>query len=302
MQNNTEFDVIIIGGSYAGLSAAMALGRSLRKVLVIDSGDRCNKKVSQAHNFITQDGNSPKDIALKAKLEVQKYETVEFIDGLVMNGEKIDNLFVISLESGKKFQAKKLLFATGLKDIMPDLPGFSECWAVSVLHCPYCHGYEVKNEKLGILGNGLAGFDLAQLISNWSKELVVFTNGVSTFTREQRAKLEEHEIKVIENEISHFDHDEGKIKKVVFKDGSTESVKAVFARIPFDQKSNIPQKMGCELTEHNFIKVDDFLRTTIAGIYAVGDNSNFLRAISLVVASGTKAGVFINHELIAENF
>src|SRR5688500_15844678 len=136
METIQEYDVIIIGGSYAGLSAAMALGRSLRQVLIIDSSKPCNQQTPHSHNFITQDGETPKGIAEKAKAQVLKYDTVKFYNGIATEGTKTENGFEIKTQSGGRFTSKKLLFATGVKDQFPDINGFAECWGISVLHCP----------------------------------------------------------------------------------------------------------------------------------------------------------------------
>lgn len=166
MKDNQQFDVIIIGGSYSGLAAAMALGRALRKVLIIDSGKPCNRQTPHSHNFLTQDGKSPKEIAALAKGQVEQYKTVQFFNGLATTGLKTNNGFEIYTDTGKQFTARKVIFATGIHDIMPDIPGFAESWGISVLHCPYCHGYEVKHLATGILGNGNYGFEFSTLISN----------------------------------------------------------------------------------------------------------------------------------------
>lgn len=299
---NNNFDVIIVGGSYAGLSAAMALGRSLRNVLIIDSSQPCNRQTPHSHNFLTQDGATPYEIAEQGKKQVLKYDTIKLIDGLATKGQKEDNLFVIELQTGETFKAKKVLFATGVKDILPDIKGFSECWGISVLHCPYCHGYEVKHEKTGIIANGDLGFELSRLIDNWTKNLTLFTNGPSTLSNDQAKKLAEHKITIIEKEVSHLDHNKGYIQKIVFKDGTTETVNAVFARGSFEQHCEIPKMLGCELTEQGYIKIDDFHRTTVQGMYAAGDNTTMFRAVSAAVAAGTKAGAMINKDLIDEAF
>ena len=189
MKDNQQFDVIIVGGSYSGLAAAMALGRALRKVLVIDSGKPCNWQTPHSHNFLTQDGKSPKEISSLAKHQVAQYNTVQFFDGLAINGVKTNGSFEIHTDSSKIFTARKLIFATGVKDLIPDISGFAESWGISVLHCPYCHGYEVKHEITGILGNGNYGYEFSGLISNWTKELTLYTNGPSTLTAEQTTKL-----------------------------------------------------------------------------------------------------------------
>lgn len=302
MEDSKEFDVIIIGGSYAGLSAGMALGRSLRNVLIIDGGKPCNRQTPHSHNFITQDGQTPKQIAEEAKDQVLKYNTVSFLEDVVISGSKTENGFVINTQSGASFAASKLLFATGLNDQMPDIKGFAECWGISVLHCPYCHGYEVKHESIGLIVNGDIAFEFTKLISNWTKDLTLFTNGKSTLKPEQIDKIKQRNIEIIETEIAEIEHHEGYVKYIVFKDGSKQKVTAIFAKIGFKQHSELPEQFGCEISEQGFIQVDDLQRTTIPGIYAAGDNTTMARSVSVAAAAGTKSGSFINKELIDEAF
>jgi thioredoxin reductase len=300
MEDSKRFDVIIIGGSYAGLSAAMALGRSLKKVLIIDSGKPCNRQTPHSHNFITQDGLPPKQIADAAKDQVLKYSTVTFHEDLAIGAVKAENDFIISTQRGESFAASKLLFATGISDQMLDITGFAECWGISVLHCPYCHGYEVKHKPIGVIANGDLGFEFSRLIYNWSKNLVLLTNGESTLTLEQTEKIKQHNIEIIEKEIMEIEHNQGYITDVVFKDGSKQKLSAVFAKVGFNQRSTLPEQLGCSINEQGFITVDDFQRTTIPGIYAAGDNTTMFRALSAATAGGTKAGAMINKELIEE--
>jgi thioredoxin reductase len=302
MIDNDKYDVIIIGGSYAGFSAAMALGRSLRKVLIIDSGKPCNHQTPYSHNFITHDGKKPSDINAKAKKQVLKYPTVTFLNAKATKALKTKKGFDIATEKRDVFTSRKLLFTTGLKDIFPEINGFAECWGISILHCPYCHGYEVKNEKTGIIANGAIGYEFTKMISNWTKDLTVFTNGKTTLTEEQTAILKKNNVAVVENEIDYFLHNEGKLMSIVFKDGTKTAIKALYAKPPFEQHSLLPQELGCEITEQGLIKVDTFQKTTIAGIYAAGDNSTFGRSLALAVSSGSVAGALINKELIEEDF
>jgi len=302
MANKTTFDVIVIGGSYSGLSAAMSLGRALRKVLIIDSGKPCNIQTPHSHNFITQDGKTPSEISMLAKQQVEKYETVKFYIGLATSGIKTENGFQITTQDGKHFETKKLIFATGVKDIIPDINGFSDSWGISVIHCPYCHGYEVKNEKTGILANGNFAFHYAQLIRNWTKDLTIFTNGPSTLTQEQTQKITRHNIPIIEKEITSLKHKNGKINSIVFKDNSTFELKAIYARPDFEQHCKIPELLGCELTEQGLLKVDMFQKTTEANIFACGDNTSPMRSIANAVANGNIAGAVINNILTEEEF
>ena len=148
MKKEEHFDVIIIGGSYSGLAAGMALGRALKQVLIIDSHTPCNRQTPYSHNLITNDGKTPAEIASVAKQQVAAYPTVHFFNGLAVQGSGTNNAFKIKVASGETFSGDKLIFATGIKDIMPNIDGFSECWGISVLHCPYCHGYEVDRKSV----------------------------------------------------------------------------------------------------------------------------------------------------------
>jgi len=302
MTDNKNFDVIIVGGSYAGLSAAMALGRALRNVLIIDSSLPCNRQTPHSHNFITQDGEKPSVIAEKAKKQVLKYDTVKFLTDLAVNGTKTDKGFEISTQSGKLFSAKKLVFATGLKDIMPNIKGFSECWGITVIHCPYCHGYEVKNQKTGILANGDFAFNFAQLIRNWTKDLTIFTNGKSELTQEQTDKIKRHNISIVEREITSLKHKNGVVEEIIFADNSTFELKAIYSRPASEQHCKIPELLGCELTEQGLIKVDTFQKTTVDNIFACGDNTSPFRAVSYAISTGSIAGVVLNNAMTEEEF
>jgi len=302
MADNNNFDVIIIGGSYSGLSAAMALGRALRNVLVIDSGLPCNQQTPHSHNFITQDGEKPNVIAEKAKKQVLKYDTVKFLNDLAVGGKKTENHFLITTQNNETFITKKLIFATGVKDIMPQIKGFSECWGISVIHCPYCHGYEVNAEKTGILANGDLAYHYAQLILNWTKELTIFTNGKSSFSKEQTDKISKHNIPIFEKEITHLKHENGNVKQIVFKDNSTFDLKAIYSRPAFEQHCKIPELLGCELTEQGYIKVDMFQKTSITNVFACGDNTSPMRSVANAVATGSLVGAITNNLMTEEEF
>jgi thioredoxin reductase len=296
------YDVIIVGGSYAGLSAAMALGRSVRKVLIVDSGDPCNRQTPHSHNFLTHDGETPAEISRKAREQVRKYTTVEFIEGKAVAGKKLDEGFQIDTESQNRYLAKKILFASGVKDILPEIAGFSDCWGISVLHCPYCHGYEVKNEPTAVIGNGDMGFEMAKLINHWTKNLTLFTNGASQLSPEQMQKITSHGIEIVETEIQQIEHKEGYVKLVHFNDGTHLPVTAVYARPALKQKCEIMSQLGCEFTEQGLLKVDAMQRTSVHGVYAAGDNTTMMRSVALSVAGGSFAGAAINKEMIEERF
>jgi len=299
---NKNFDAIIIGGSYAGLSAAMALGRSLRNVLIIDSGHPCNRQTPHSHNFITQDGEKPHLIAEKAKAQVLDYPSVQFLTGLAISGKKTADGFAVVTDAGKTFTAKKLIFATGIKDIMPDIKGFAECWGISVIHCPYCHGYEYRGQKTGIMANGERAFHIASLVNNLTDNITIFTQGNADFTGQQIIKLNKHDISITENKIAAIQHENGYVKNVILDNGRSVQFDAVYAAIPFMQHSDIPFSLGCELTEQGYIKVDPFQKATVDGVFACGDNTSMMRSVAYAVAAGNMAGAMVNKELTDESF
>ncbi len=294
-------EVIIIGGSYAGLSAAMALGRSLRNVLIIDGGKPCNRQTPHSHNFITQDGKTPKEISDLAKEQVLKYKTVTFHEGKVVKIIKNEDDFEVETANGEKFNAKKIILASGVKDMMPDIPGFAECWGISVIHCPYCHGYEVKGKTTGIMANGDMAFDFTKLVFNLTKEVTLFTNGKSALNEEQTEKFNQHKINIIEDEIAEILHKNGQIQNVILKNGKEIPLEALYAKIPFEQNINVDD-LGIELNENGFIKVDTMMKTNIPGIFACGDNTTMMRSVANAVAQGNFAGAVVNKELSEEDF
>ncbi len=302
MSDSQHFDVIIIGGSYSGLSAAMTLGRSLRSVLIIDSGLPCNRQTPHSHNFLTQDGVPPHEIASIGKRQVERYETIQFLNDFAVSGIKTKNGFEIKTAKNQNFKASKLIFATGIKDLMPKIKGFSDCWGISVVHCPYCHGYEIRNKKTGIIANGDVAFHLAPMAKNLTENLTILTNGKATFNPEQLSKLRKNNITIIEKEIIEIEHDNGHIKNVVFKDNSKAHFEATYAAIPFEQHSDIPETLGCELNEQGYIQVDMMNKTTIENVFACGDNCTRIRSVANAISSGNMVGAIINMELSNEHF
>lgn len=297
-----DFDVIIIGGSYAGLSAALTLGRATRNVLVIDAGKPCNRQTPHSHNFLTHDGDKPAVIYKAAKAEVLKYPTVRFLEGQAISAKQIDGGFSISLENSENFTARKILLATGLIDVLPDIKGLAECWAISAIHCPYCHGYEVKNEKIGLLMNGEHAFEMAKTLNHWNKDLTILTNGKSQLSAEQTEKLKSKSITIIEYEVAELLHNNGYLKDVVFKNGEKIALKAIYLKSDVEQHGNFNEQLGFELTDLKTIKVDEQQQSTAKGVYAAGDCATLFRSLSIITAAGTMAAVVMNKEMISEDF
>tara|TARA_R110002051_G_scaffold267030_1_gene327016 strand:- start:23453 stop:24364 length:912 start_codon:yes stop_codon:yes gene_type:complete len=299
-----EFEVIIIGGSYAGLSAAMTLGRSLRKTLIIDAGKPCNRQTPYSHNFLTQDGNTPKEISEIGKSQVKKYDSIKFYNGLAVRGKRSIKGFEITTSKGAIFLAKKLVFATGIKDLIPDIKGFSECWGISVVYCPYCHGhgYEIRNKNTAIIANGERAFHPASLVNNLTKKITILTSGAKEFEKNHIEKLKHYNIQILDKEISAIEHKNGQLEKIIFKDGSSEKFECAYAAIPFKQNCIIPKELDCKLNENGHIEINSMQKTTEADIFACGDNSTMMRSVAIAVSSGNIAGAAINNELSQRTF
>jgi len=302
VDESNSYDVIIIGGSYSGLSSALALGRSLRKVLIIDSGVPCNRQAPHSHNFITQDGIKPQDITSIAVNQVLKYKTVKHISDLVSNAQKGEHDFIIKTKTGKEFSSKKLIIATGIKDIMPDIKGFSACWGISIIHCPYCHGYEFHHKKTGIMLNAEKAYHFSPLIRNLSEDVTILSTEKANFNSEEQEILKKNKIKIIEKEIVEFQHINGNINQIMFKDGSKSNFDVVYSSVPFVQHSDIPSLLGCEMNNLGHIKVDNFQKTSVKGVFSCGDNSSTMRSIASAVFTGGICGSAVDKELAEEEF
>lgn len=302
MELKPLYDVIIIGGSYAGLSAAMALGRSLKNTLIIDNGIPCNRQTPHSHNFITQDGEKPKVIAERAREQVAQYKSIEFLNAKAIKGKKLEGKFEIQTEEGDKIFAKKLIFATGIKDLLPEIKGFTACWGISVIHCPYCHGYEFKGKKTAIMIDSEKAFHIAQMVNNLTDNITILTSGKTYFSDVQLQKLKDHHIDIIDKEVLEIVHHLGNVNAVTFTDGSQVKFDAIYASVPFIQHSQIPQELGCELNDQGYIKTDSFQMTNIEGVFTCGDNTSPMRSVANAVAAGNLTGAMVNYILTEENF
>lgn len=294
-------EVIIIGGSYAGLSAALSLGRSLRKVLVIDGGKPCNAVTPHSHNFLTQDGKTPADISAVAKKDVEKYPTVQYLRDLALSATAGDNYFTVETLAGKQYHTRKIILAHGITDLLPPIEGFEACWGKSVLHCPYCHGFEVKNQPTMLIADAGTAEHMVPLLYNLTPQLTLVTPTLSDFSALQLQRYAQKGITVTDTPITSVEQQAGQVQKVILQDGRVIAVAAIYYRAPFQQSSDIYQQLGVQTNEQGLIQVDPLQQTNIPGIFACGDNSNRARSVALAVSSGSMAGAAVNSQL-AQNF
>ncbi len=305
LMNNKKdvYDCIIVGGGAAGLSAALALGRARRRVLVCDRGNPRNAPAHESHNFFTRDGTNPLELLKIGREQLKPYKTVEFQSIGVKEIEKQADQFEVVFDDGSIKKSRKILLAFGVTDEFPAIENFGDFWGKSVFHCPYCHGYEVRDQPLAIVGNGEVGVGMAALLKSWSADLVLCTNGRAELSTEQRELLRKHKVVVREEKIVRFEGVNGGLEHIVFEAGARLARRGMLIRPKQKLRSNLAEKLGCELNDSGLIKVADLNETTIKGVYAAGDITLPMQSIAVAVAQGAvAAGAGINHALSQEDF
>lgn len=297
-----KYDVIVVGGSYAGLSGAMQLARARRRVLVVDSGLPRNRFTRAAHGFFGQDGKAPYAILAEARRQLLAYPTVEVLEGEALTARKGANGFIVTLKEGREIEAARLLLATGLRDELPPIPGVQECWGVAVLHCPYCHGYEVREQALGVLGNHPMAIHQALMIPDWGPT-TYFTQGRFDPDEEQAARLLARGVHIERTPVVELLGKAPELDAVRLSDGRIVSMKAIFTQPKTHMASPLAEQLGCAFEEGAtgpFIRVDDWKQTTVPSVYAAGDAASPMHNATSASASGVFAGVGAHQSLMGE--
>lgn len=291
-------DVVIVGGSSAGLSAALILGRSLREVVVIDDQKPCNRFSNASHGFLTRDGTRPLELLGIARDQLKRYPSVALKSATAVHIEKLDGGFEIRSSDASKLRARKVLLATGLHDELPPLAGVEGLWGKSVMHCPYCDGYEVRGQALAVYGTDEAALHQVTMLRNWTDNLTLCTADGWKPTAAQREKLIRLGVQVIEQPIAALESTGTQIQAIRFVGGTSLDCAALFIRPKTTHRTTFARDLGCEVDEHNVIKIDLRGRTSTEGIYAAGDIASPMRSVAIAVAQGASAAYGINADLI----
>lgn len=297
-------DVVIVGGGPAGLNAALLLGRGRRTVLLADAGAGRNKPASHVHNLLTRDGMTPDELRRIARADIEQYPTVRVVDSTVTSVTGGQGEFTVTLADGHTETARRILLATGVVDELPDVAGLRELWGRSVLHCPYCHGFEVRDQPLAVLVTHPLGVMMAvRLRASFSDDVVVCTNGQFELDDGQRGMLAAREIPVREQPIERLDGEGDKLRQVVFADGATLEPAAVFVHPVTRQASPLARELGCSILDDDAVEINDTHQTTVPGVFAAGDLAHrpampFGREqVGVAAAAGLTAAVFIDQEM-----
>ncbi|MGV3490337.1 MAG: NAD(P)/FAD-dependent oxidoreductase [Devosia sp.] len=293
-------DVIIIGGAFAGLAAATQLGRARRNVLVLDTGLPRNRFAAHSHGFFTRDGAPPLELIAEARRQLAIYKTVELRTAHATGASRDGDTFIVELESGEKLNTRRIILAHGMSDDLSALPpGADACWGKSVFTCPYCHGYEFGDQRLGLLLRMGDVLDLARFYKEWTSSFTLFTNG-NPVDDIARTALADMNVPIIDDTVLSFEHEAGNLRAIVTAGGKIP-LDAMFAHPPARLSTNIGVELGCELKDGHlgpFYATDNTQLTTIPGVYAAGDAANPMPSISYAVAAGVAAGTFAHRSLL----
>jgi thioredoxin reductase len=289
-------DVIVVGGSFAGLAAATQIARARRKVLVVDAGRRRNRFAEASHGFLTQDGRAPGEIIADAREQLMAYPSAEIDGGLVEKAEQIDGGFVLTRADGSVLRSKRLVLATGVVDTLPEVAGLSERWGRSVFHCPYCHGYELGGGRIGVIASMPQSPHQAALIADWGAT-TLFVNNLFEPDEEQLAMLEKRGVAIETAEIEAI---VGKAD-VRLVDGRVLSFDGLFTASKTSMASPLAEQLGCRFVEGPigpYIETSGFMQTSVPGVYACGDAARGAGSVSIAVGDGAMAGVGAHQSLI----
>ena len=295
----TDFDVLVIGGGAAGLSAALVLSRTRRRVLVVDSGMPRNAPASEMHGFLSRDGFAPSDLVELGREEVAGYGG-QIVDAAVERVERVGSSFQVRLDSGLSVSARRLVVATGLRDELPEIPGLRERWARDVLHCPYCHGFEVRDQVLGVLGWAPGAVTYAQIVRQWSADLVYFASG-TTLTATEREELEARSVTVIDGTVKRVVIENDQLRGLELDRNRIIELDALFVPPRFVPNNDLLVELGCELDENGWASIDATGRTSVLGVWAAGNVTNPRAQVITAAGEGSATAIALNADLVAED-
>ena len=286
-------DVIIIGGSFAGLAAALNLGRARRKVTILDTGLPRNRFAGHAHGLLGHDGKPPSEILAEARAQLAPYDTVRFVNARAQAASGDPDDFAVATGDGETLKARRLLLSYGISDQLPAIPGFAECWGKSVIHCPYCHGFEYAAQRWGLVYSTPMSLHAPMLYGDWTDSITLFTDG-HDLPEAERSKLDKRGVTVVEGKVRSIQHAGGQLSSVVTADGAATELDALFAHPRIKPSSDLHEQLGLETTETPFgiaLAIDDKQKTSRDGIYAAGDLVSPMHSLTIAIYTGAMAGV-----------
>ncbi|OME87350.1 pyridine nucleotide-disulfide oxidoreductase [Paenibacillus sp. FSL A5-0031] len=298
-----NLDCAIIGGGPAGLNAALVLGRSRRVVIVFDHNKPRNAVTHESHGFITRDGIEPRELRRLAHADIAQYPSVTIKPDKVTEVQRSEMGFHLMTSNGVIYHARTLILAAGLKESLPAIPGIRDFYGRSLFSCPYCDGWELRDQPLVVISEGSNIFNLAKTVFNWSRNVVVCTNGMNSLSSQQIGQLGQRGIQVTQQKIKALHGENGRLHRIVFANNTEIERTGGFVTPSWGQAAHFGEALGCAMTQAGGFVTDDYGRTSIRGIYAAGDSSIIVPA-QLVVAAGegSKAAIGVNTDLSHQDF
>jgi thioredoxin reductase len=293
------YDCLIVGGGPAGLSAALILGRCRRRILVCDAGRPRNFAATHIHGYLTRDNIEPSEFQRLAREELFAYG-IEWRQAEVTGGRCLDRGFEVQLEDGQTLRARKILLATGVRDIIPDIPGFDELYGRSIHHCPYCDGWEHRDQCLIAYGHGSPAIGLALSLKTWSSRIVACTNG-NDLSAADRQRASAADIPIRTEPIARFLSEAGQLRRIEFQSGPPLECDALFFNTEQVQRSNLAEHLGCAVDDAGTARTNPRQRTSIPGLFLAGDADRDVQFVIVAAAEGATAAVAINHDLQEED-
>ncbi|MDE8562525.1 NAD(P)/FAD-dependent oxidoreductase [Anoxybacillus rupiensis] len=297
-------DCAIIGGGPAGLSAALVLGRAGRKVILFDNDQPRNAVTQKSHGFITRDGVTPREFRNLAHQDISKYPSVQIKKCKIVEVKREKgSIFKLITHEGKPYLSKKMIIAMGLKESLPNVNGIRDYYGKSIFSCPYCDGWELREQPLVLISENNNAFHMAKMVYQWSKDLVVCTNGNKIISETEEQVLKRKGIIIKEKPILKLSGSDGKLEKVVFEDGTEINRSGGFVTTDLEQPNDLAKSLGCEVNKNGRVIVDVLGRSNVEGVYAAGDVS-VVGPSQLVIAAaqGTCAAMGVNSDLTMEEF
>jgi thioredoxin reductase len=297
------YDVIIVGGGAAGLSAALVLGRCRRHVLLCDDGKPRNAASQAIHGLLGHEGLPPSELLTKGRQELTQYSSVATRDGQVTGITPSGDRYVVTFEDGSTTIARKILLATGLVDQLPKIDGIDRFYGRSVHHCPYCDGFEHRDQPIAVYGAGDKGGGLALMMKQWSRDVILCLDGLQPVSPDMQARLDQHEIAVFSEKIARLEGaEDGCLQSIHLQDGTVLKRGAMFFTTSCAQHSDLWASVGCTRDEKGGIITDPITEETVAaGVYVAGDASRDVLLVAVAIAEGAKAGVAINRSLLRDD-
>lgn len=292
------YDVVIVGGGPAGLSAALVLGRCRRRVLLCDAGSPRNERAHELHGYLTRDGVPPLELLRTGRKELAPYG-IELRDVRVTRVATEQDGFSVAMADGRETGARTVLIAGGVRDNFPGIPGLDDCYGISAHHCPYCDGWEEREKAIAVIGNGASGSALALALKTWSDQVMLCPNGRARLQPSHRAQLASHGIQVHEGPIAEVEHHHGRATALVLTGGDRVACEAIFMSTRQRPQCDLPKELGCAVTRQGLVKTDRLGQTRVPGLYVAGDASRDVQFVVVAAAEGAKAAVAINKALQA---